>query len=87
MKALKACDQAKFRREVFLFEALFLVPRELSSVSPRSRYQTSPTVLMGTEECGQRGLASKPQEFFVELLAHSDLTASEEMCPSGVGRA
>eukprot|EP00913_Durusdinium_trenchii_P025537 g23968.t1 len=60
-------------------EALFLVPRELSSVSPRSRYQTSPTVLMGTEEYGQRGLASKPQEFFVELLAHSDLTASEEM--------
>ncbi|CAK9081564.1 Serine/threonine-protein kinase DCLK1 (Doublecortin domain-containing protein 3A) (Doublecortin-like and CAM kinase-like 1) (Doublecortin-like kinase 1) [Durusdinium trenchii] len=79
VKALKACDQAKFRREVFLFEALFLVPRELSSVSPRSRYQTSPTVLMGTEEYGQRGLASKPQEFFVELLAHSDLTASEEM--------
>jgi hypothetical protein len=48
VKALKARDNVKFRREVFLFDALFM-PEEADSKGVRA-IERSPTVLLGQQE-------------------------------------
>ncbi|CAE7408463.1 cpsf2 [Symbiodinium natans] len=77
VKSLKAASSAKFRREVFLFEALYS-DGEVDQASPKSRraLSRSATVVEGSREYDSScapGASLSPQNLFVQLLAHSDL--------------
>ena len=79
VKALKARDNVKFRREVFLFDALFM-PEEADSKGVRA-IERSPTVLLGQQEyrkCKNPFASSNPQDLFVQLLAHSELGSEND---------
>ena len=78
VKALKASSSSKFRREVFLFDALFMPAADSKGVRAIER---SPTVLMGQAEyrkCKNPFASSNPQDLFVQLLAHSHLSSESD---------
>lgn len=79
VKALKASSIVKFRREVFLFDALFM-PENPDTKGARG-IERSPTVLLGQMEykkCRNPFASSNPQDLFVQLLAHSNLGSESE---------
>lgn len=79
VKALKANSIVKFRREVFLFDALFM-PENPDTKGARG-IERSPTVLLGQMEykkCRNPFASSNPQDLFVQLLAHSSLGSESE---------
>ena len=79
VKALKTNSIVKFRREVFLFDALFM-PENPDTKGARG-IERSPTVLLGQMEykkCRNPFASSNPQDLFVQLLAHSSLGSESE---------
>ncbi|CAE7398489.1 dyf-5 [Symbiodinium sp. CCMP2456] len=77
VKSLKAASSTKFRREVFLFEAVFS-NGEVDESSPISRraFNRSATVVKGSMEYDSKcapGVVLTPNNLFVQLLAYSNL--------------
>ena len=83
IKSLKASDAAKFRREVFLFQALLSGRMDPEERGDRTSRHRAPT-LWRAEQVLQSICLPRPEKMFVQLLGHSplDACAHDSVCYS-----